>query len=49
MTTLMADVRSAWRSLRQAPVFTTVAVLSIALGIGANAAIFMLVDQSYPM
>jgi predicted permease len=45
MTTLMADVRYAWRSLRQAPVFTTVAVLSIALGIGANAAIFTLVDQ----
>jgi predicted permease len=45
MTTLMADVRYACRSLRQAPVFTTVAVLSIALGIGANAAIFTLVDQ----
>ncbi len=45
MTTLMADVRYAWRSLRQAPVFSTVAVLSIALGIGANAAIFTLVDQ----
>ena len=45
MTTLMGDVRYAWRSLRQAPVFTTVAVLSIALAIGANAAIFTLVDQ----
>src|SRR5918992_6167578 len=45
MTHLAADLRYAWRSLRQAPVFTTVAVLSIALGIGANAAIFTLVDQ----
>src|SRR5688500_8822075 len=45
MTTLMADVRYACRSLRQAPVFTIVAVLSIALAIGANAAIFTLVDQ----
>src|SRR4026208_670237 len=45
MTTLMADVRYAWRSLRRAPVSPTGAVLSIALGIGANAAIFTLVDQ----
>jgi predicted permease len=45
MSHLAADLRYAWRSLRQAPVFTTVAVLSIALGIGANAAIFTLVDQ----
>jgi predicted permease len=45
MTHLAADLRYAWRSLRQAPVFTTVAVLSIALGIGANAAIFTLVDR----
>jgi predicted permease len=45
MSTLMADVRYAWRSLRQAPVFTAVAVMSIALGIGANAALFTLVDQ----
>jgi predicted permease len=45
MSNLAADLRYAWRTLRQAPVFTTVAVLSIALGIGANAAIFTLVDQ----
>lgn len=40
-----ADLRYAWRGLRRAPIFTTVAVLSIALGIGANTAIFTLLDQ----
>jgi predicted permease len=45
MPSLVSDLRYAWRSLRQAPAFTLVAVLSIGLGIGANAAIFTLVDQ----
>jgi predicted permease len=41
----MSEVRLAWRILLKTPVFTSVAVLSLALGIGANTALFSLVDQ----
>ena len=45
MTHLLADLRLAARSLARAPLFTLVAVVSIALGIGANTAVFTLLDQ----
>ena len=45
MTPLRADLRFAVRGLRRNPLFASVAILSLALGIGANAAIFTLFDQ----
>src|SRR5471032_1445305 len=42
---LVRDLRYAFRGLARSPLFTSVAVLSIALGIGANTAIFTLVDE----
>jgi predicted permease len=42
---MMQDVRYAFRNLRRSSVFTIVALCSLALGIGANTAIFALADQ----
>ena len=45
MAAILRDLLYSLRSLRKSPVFLAVAVLSLALGIGANTAIFTLINQ----
>lgn len=45
LETWLQDIRYGWRTLLRTPGVSAIAVLSLALGIGANAAIFSLVDH----
>jgi hypothetical protein len=45
LANVLGDVRYALRTMKRSPLFSGVAIISVALGIGANTAIFTLMDQ----
>lgn len=45
LESLLQDLRTAFRSLVKSPAYAAIALLSLALGIGGNTAIFTLIDQ----
>ena len=45
MAAFLSDLRHSLRMLQKSPLFTTVAIASLALGLGANTAIFTVLDQ----
>jgi hypothetical protein len=47
MSNVLHDLRYAFRTFRQNPTFTIVVVLSLAVGIGANTAVFSFVDAMF--
>ena len=46
MAAFLSDLRHSLRMLKKSPLFTSVAIASLALGLGANTAIFSLLDQA---
>ena len=46
MPTTLHDLRFALRQLRRSPAFAVTAILTLALGVGANTAVFSLLDQA---